>query len=732
MTELSRSAQIEFIVSQRAPLAKRIQTTQQALQDVTEQLDAVRVKRDQLVSQIEDVEVIGQLRDLDFSALKGKFLLERDSLERLHRRYSRLTLNLGVIGRARQGKSRLLQSLSGLASEHIPDGDRQHCTGVRSIIYHNPEVEPYADVTFYTERLFLDEVIAPYYLQLRLGPLPISIAEWRAKALPPLPADDFSQYAEPRAKYEHLRRYYDHIDAYLPLLHTPSPRRIIPSDIRAYVAQDTSDGQRVYFNYLAVREVKIVCQFPHADVGCIAMIDLPGLGDTGIGDQERLLQALSQDVDFILFVRMPKSSGDYWAEVDVQLYDLAHKALVELPLDQWSFMVLNRTQTGTKYGDNQPNCEDLRDSMRDKHINVANFAITDCSQPADISEKVLDNVLAYLIGHIRELDERYARVCQERLDSLVVETHALCARAQKALGIATGAVGEYPLFQRLFRNVWRDLTGGMESLLRSLREQRQNPSQIFERRVQEVLKRCREDHGLPSIADIEVRRDSVGSYAIAYNEYLHAVRTHLTHHFLDLDDALRDILSQVRGQVTAILENQGRLGALSDAQGEAFIQALATILPEGLPHIKQACTVLAEFQLSYRGFIQYRVRKSLDQLIPDAASLHISEDSSANEVYDYLHTLHGETLYLLQQEFEDWLSDPNAAAFAIVEEFVDQILRSEAAYDEWELFYYQMRAEIWATEFQKLGEKSYLRQQWTATVGNLADAAAGPALTFLR
>jgi len=38
--------------------------------------------------------------------------------------FSRSTLNIGVIGRARQGKSRLLQSLTGLGTEEIPSGDR--------------------------------------------------------------------------------------------------------------------------------------------------------------------------------------------------------------------------------------------------------------------------------------------------------------------------------------------------------------------------------------------------------------------------------------------------------------------------------------------------------------------------------------------------------------------------------------------------------------------------------
>jgi hypothetical protein len=69
----------------------------------------------------------------------------------LKNRFSRDTLNIGVIGRARQGKSRLLQSLTGLSAAEIPDGDRQHCTGVRSTIHHSNSVDTYGEVWFHTE-----------------------------------------------------------------------------------------------------------------------------------------------------------------------------------------------------------------------------------------------------------------------------------------------------------------------------------------------------------------------------------------------------------------------------------------------------------------------------------------------------------------------------------------------------------------------------------------------------
>lgn len=86
--------------------------------------------------------------------------------------------------------------------------------------------------------------------------------------------------------------------------------RITREEIPKFVTQyDPNESKIAYFNYLAVQEVRIFCPFPDENVGKIAVVDMPGLGDTGIGDADRLVDALGQDIDFILFVRMPKHTG---------------------------------------------------------------------------------------------------------------------------------------------------------------------------------------------------------------------------------------------------------------------------------------------------------------------------------------------------------------------------------------------------------------------------------------
>ena len=279
-----RTPQITSILEKRRPLARKLAEVESNLKTLALALQDLDKYRSQLLSKVDDLESIGRLQEINLAAIQSSINEELGALGKLKNRFARNTLNIGVIGRAGQGKSRLLQSLSGLSDE-IPTGDRSHCTGVRSTIHHNPNVETYGEIWFHSERSFLNEVINPYYEKLRLGVKPFALDEFAKNPLPPL-HQDFSGQAEYGAMYEHFRKYHTNFEKYKHLLREASPHRISKEQIREYVAQDAPDGQRVFFNYLAVQEAKIVCSFPNTDVGQITLIDMPGLGDTGLGDAE--------------------------------------------------------------------------------------------------------------------------------------------------------------------------------------------------------------------------------------------------------------------------------------------------------------------------------------------------------------------------------------------------------------------------------------------------------------
>ncbi|WP_414623783.1 hypothetical protein [Calothrix sp. CCY 0018] len=721
---MQRATQIATIIEKRRPLAEKIATVEGSLKTLAATLREIDEYRTKLISTIEEERVIGYLKEIYLSNVLSEIDIELQAIGKIKARFSRETLNVGVVGRARQGKSRLLQSLSGLTASEIPDGDRQHCTGVRSTIHHNKNVDTYAEVWFYSEQSFLNDVIAPYYEKLGLGSKPATLDTFANNSLPPL-TGKLPGAAMPQAMYEHLERYHKNIGKYRHLFRSVSPLKISKEQIREYVAQDTPNGERVYFNYMAVREVKIICNFPNEDVGQIALVDMPGLGDTGVGDDVRLVKTLGEDVDIVLFIRMPKTTGDYWADVDVQLYDLVNNALDDLPTSLWSFLVLNRTNADSKNGDNWDNCQDLKNTLDEKHITVAYQMIANCADSAEAGQ-VLDAILSYMTDNITRLDKQYATSLQKRLERLQGEIANELEKARAALNHVVLDNSEFRLFENLFDQFWGELTNGLENLLKELREQRDFPDIDFQEQIDVTLKTCKQDTGIPSIQQIENRRNRVGGYPNAYYEYLNEIRAYLSGHFLSIDEALKKGLLRVKSNVTDVLVEAG-LGNLANVRGVDFLQILAQNIPkeliEGIPsQLKQGFEILASFELSYRGLIQHRIRLHLDLLTPDGTNLQLTSSPTASEVRDCLTTLQEEAIYQCETALDDLVAEPNQAAFAIVEEFVDRVLRAEGVKKEWRFFLQEVRSEVWTNQFSQLGERTKTRREWLTLVEQANDA----------
>ncbi|HEY9598143.1 MAG TPA: hypothetical protein V6D33_10775, partial [Cyanophyceae cyanobacterium] len=117
---INRTARIASIIEKRRPLAQKIIGVEANLKSLASALRNLQDNRNQLLTRVDDANVKGQLKEIDFSTIQLSIATELEALGKLRVRFSRDTLNIGVVGRARQGKSRLLQSLTGLTAAEIP------------------------------------------------------------------------------------------------------------------------------------------------------------------------------------------------------------------------------------------------------------------------------------------------------------------------------------------------------------------------------------------------------------------------------------------------------------------------------------------------------------------------------------------------------------------------------------------------------------------------------------
>lgn len=179
-------------------------------------------RREEIFNSTDNETIRLRLLGIDLDSLRQRIIAEEQNLSRYYSRFNRKTINIGVVGLARQGKSQLLRSLSGLDDSAIPAGRYGHCTGTRSIIIHNPDVEPHGEVYFYTSTAFIQDVLTPYYNELLNLPAPATIEEFEDTPLPPLPADK-QQNLSARIKYAQLELYKDHLPDYKTRLKQTSP-----------------------------------------------------------------------------------------------------------------------------------------------------------------------------------------------------------------------------------------------------------------------------------------------------------------------------------------------------------------------------------------------------------------------------------------------------------------------------------------------------------------------------
>ncbi|MDF0556188.1 hypothetical protein [Kamptonema sp. UHCC 0994] len=735
----TRSVRIASIIEKRKPLAQRIEKVETNLQSLASEMGQLENSRNQLITAANtEPRIADALRQIDFSRINLSIFTELENLKKLKARFNRQNLNLGVVGIARQGKSRLLRSLSGLSSAVIPDGHLGHCTGVCSTIYPNENGDTYAEIGFHTEQSFLKEVIAPYYKELDLGEAPRNMQDFAA-SLPPLPSSKAGVPTN-QAKYDYLvQKYHDNLREYYRLLGQPSLTVNDPEQIRQYVAQDNTSGDRVFFNYLAVKQVTIFCPFPNPDTGKIALVDMPGLGDTGVGAEEQLIKTLGESVDVVLFMRLPKSTGDAWSiYTDIPLYEIAQNALKDrLPIEKWSFMILNRTSASSEKGDNSAQCQFMEETLPNYPIKVINVITADCSNSEEANTKILDRVLDYLTNNIENLDKEYATFCQNGLNQLQIQISSELDKARQIFnqGRATNQ-GNFAEFRKLFRTLWNNLVPQLIELLDSLRQESdaQEVNTAFQGQVNLAGQACTEDSGIPTIEEIEIMRISPKgqqSYQNTYNIYLNQMRTNLSQKFASIDVGLKELIEQTKSRVTNVLVDAGRLGNITELRGSEFIQFMAENMPDSCNRLKKGFQILSKFDLSYSGLFQHRIRQQLDPVTPDKTDVPLPSDSpTAEDVLERLTVLHQRVVYDCENALSGMSWEPGLAAFGMVEEFIDQVLRSEDVEDEWIDFLEGEKERVWPDIFDPKRPKP--GQEWQNLVERATMANQGNLIQFLN
>ena len=164
--------------------------------------------------------------------------------------------------------------------------------------------------------------------------------------------------------------------------------------------------------------------------------------------------------------------------------------------------------------------------------------------------------------------------------------------------------------------------------------------------------------------------------------------------------------------------------------------------------LKLGFQTLATFELQYRGLVQHRIRRHLDVLTPDRTTYKLEESfmggiwreikgesptsSPAEKIALNLSKAQSEAVNNCEKELKNLLKEPSQAAFAIVEEFADRVLRAEGVRTEWQIFLQEVASDVWVDEFSKEMERIRLRRDWVKTIEEIEHLKQPDSLSFLK
>lgn len=632
-------------------LARVLAKRKQRLPEVRERIEAWETwlaSTDRFLDRVDsllDRPDADSLRDLAASyprhIIRSRIQEGLEELRRVEKRLARETINIGVSGQARVGKSTLLQMLSGLSEHQIPTGDNVEVTAVRSRIYHDESVGAgHAVLSKRTFDDFRSEVLEPLLEQIRKAggnvKTPATLQEFTALQLPvDLPAA-FQSYLNKLAEYQvRLPQVGDDLNGavvQMPL-----------ANLRPWVAFPTTEdklnsGYRHL--YLAVKEAEIRCPFPRAGVQSLALIDLPGLG--GLGNEEHHLKGVASHVDVVLMLKRGEQGQGFWKDEDIRCLRLLKDAR-DQQVRERDFILILLNEGGLP----ESKTLALRGSVLENlngGIDGKNYRVLHWQDKERAPEEVLFEVLKHLEEFLPKMDEAVFEGARTTAASIGHEVSAIIGKIHAAVEGALPVVqaNEVKIREKA-EEVRTNLGGRLFELEKTLfaRARAVHDDGEFVTHLEMVKKKanswiCGEQFlGQPS-------REAWNKEALARFKLDRSSFPHRTNELNRLRVAIANIYSGTDSYLRMKMESffdalaiclASELGALAPhLKGKRFLEALQEKFSavSGANILADALQAVLSIEMSYRPQFYPRVSAALDILRPEPDERSAQQNSVHN------------------------------------------------------------------------------------------------------
>ena len=628
---------------------------------------------------------------------------------RLEKRFNRDTINISVVGQARMGKSRLLQSIAGLENDIIPADDGGDCTGAKSLIC-NAKGGTRADVVFFTETELCVQV------QKYLDAIGTGIVLRNSDSIPNINLSKINipeiiDTNQKSSLFSHLSKYVKHYNKYAQNLGTVKSVDD-PSKIRSYVAQYDIDGNLTY-DYLSVKDVKIYTEFAYPQAGRIMLVDTIGLGDTSLGLRDKLIETMIDDSDAAILLRRPDKHGDGIREADNELYDLINSKMEGRAIDKWLFYVLNVWEENRKTGDAMYN--QLLPKLG-KTLKVAFIKQVNCGDTKDVEENLLIPILDSLSKNLEDVDSNLLVTANE----IFSETYQVFNNLFNGIsGLLSSkfrqALNTGGLFDSLFESLL--LGQGLENLNGKYKNHNAECSLIYDKVINvigSIVDLC------PEYDDIlkQLKKGDINSHPdIVYNNQADYMRAAIVDKFEEVSSSTTQSLQEsVKEEIIDVLrdEDGGKMALIpietTDEKDKfEWLRCLIEQRMAEFPLLTRAFNDILNFQLHIEGQLSYKVCLSLDYLDPESLNfvrLPRELPPSKEEVAEEIEQRLLDTIPAISNSIQDGISDllkmPYTLFYTHIKKLRDRIIYSQQGARELKEFYRKNSTGVWKKEFNSI------------------------------
>lgn len=728
----TRTDRIDQIIASRKPIAEKTEKTIERLKSISSALQNCGVLLQNILGKDIDLEQKDAIRSrlTELKRFTDESIPERiRELGQLHRRFNRATLNIGVVGNAGQGKSTLLQRLTGLSDDEIPTGAKGDCTGAAAIIENCPVTETYADIEFYSEDEFLKLIVAPYYRMLDL-PQPSSLMEFEEKILEEVRKDHYDEVRFLESLQQGLSDYRFYLGE--------NGKRIGKNEIRKYTAKSDQNGSRLSI-WAAVKSVKVYCRFPGMEHEKISVGDTPGLGDRSVLDaEEQLMKDFGRNIDAVIMLRKVKERGI--RKEDIRLYSLIKEAIPELPAEKWSYFMVNVFAVDRQSPTVKESLEYLPQDFKDSSLkDMQEYIELNCSDRNAV-EEVFNRILDGIATNQEHLDNMLYGSRFEKCKQLMSEIEAFAGQLVTLFPRTGGDSDGVKLALALFhKEVWTKLGRRLSELVKKYKAVKNDDSQDFLANLDRIKANLEITPGLPSTDKVEDDESIKGLLGV-FNEQCQETRRLVIEKFEGLDEGFRELFDRLRDEAERCFtdENGGKLGNVLFEQekglnwwnlltSEIAVLGQTDAYRETARRIGKALHRFTTSSLSFRETLLPRIIPHFDCLVPGDPKNKPFLPKEFNDPQEVIDCIDSAAKHATEKAIEAVRSlsqEPSMALYAAIEELRDAVIRTSGftgAEHVWGEFYAEHRTEIWPDHFKAHETAARFRQNWDIAVSKLKE-----------